>query len=143
MLIKYSKNKRRKKSKRSIVNSQYPTLKQSLPSEHIVKHKPELHQIENNILVKRIQNKLTHSLIRPSTMYQKQRLEKSKLSKSKISRTSCLHPFIPTNSDTDMGRLYHAHVISTVAYCESYCSCLFYHFDYKCFLKGRHTTANH
>lgn len=64
---------------------------------------PEVNQSKGKVFVKEVSQELAHPDVGPAPMDQQQSLQISELSKGIVTRHDCLHSFLSTYSDTNVG----------------------------------------
>lgn len=101
---------------------------------------PKLRHVQGNILVKRVKDDLTDTLVAPSSMDKQQFAEKPELANSNVCATCSLQTFHPAYANADMGCLNHTNIICTVSNSEQDgFEVAFHKLDNKSLLKGRDT----
>ena len=96
---------------------------------------PELCHVKGDILVERIQNDTTNSVVTPRPMNKEEFAEITELGNRHIGRPSGLETFKTTNTNTNMCGLNHGHVVRTVTDSEKQGFEVTLHkFDYQGFL---------
>lgn len=104
---------------------------------------PELCEVQRNVLVKVIKDHLAESLVRPRAVDQEKLLKEPELSNGKIGAACCLQAFDTADTNADMGRLNHGHIVGTIANGEQDgLVVLFDEFDDERLLERRDTAAD-
>jgi hypothetical protein len=107
------------RSKDDVVQLVYPTLVEGLATERGNEPEPELRHHKRDILVKHVNHRERVATIRFPAVEEHQRLEEAELTDCIVSRASGLFALQALYAYANMCGCNHAHVIRTVAYCQS------------------------
>eukprot|EP00162_Nutomonas_longa_P015390 comp22295_c0_seq1/m.53329 comp22295_c0_seq1/g.53329 ORF comp22295_c0_seq1/g.53329 comp22295_c0_seq1/m.53329 type:complete len:553 (+) comp22295_c0_seq1:926-2584(+) len=115
ILVKNCNHHDRHRREQHIVQRDEKGLKDCLASEQTLCGEPELRERERHIFVKRIQDENCHALVRPAPVDQQQRRKEAELANRVVRGPHSLGAFLAFNTNAQMCRLDHRHIVRAVA----------------------------
>ena len=118
--IKETQCQRRSSREENIVEADGPPLEEDLARPSRVECKPQLHDVQCDVLVEGIKDEAAHSVVIGSTVNKQKSPQVTELADRVVGGASSLHSFHSGDAHSDVGLLKHGHVISAVTNGQSY-----------------------